>query len=108
MYNKIGAIRCPALGGELVYFNSHGFKHLIRKSGLMRSERETRQRFSIVRLGVEIVSNTSVVSEHREMSDGSKITRFWLLKRKFGRVTIKVVLRKISDGRAHFFSVMKN
>ena len=108
LYNKIGAIPCPALDGELVHFNSHGFKHLIRKNGFMRPESEIRRRFSIIGLGVKIVFGTYSISEYRETKVATKITRFWLLKEKFGKTTIKVVLRKIEEGNIHFFSIMKN
>ena len=37
-YKNIGYVECPAFGGESVYFNNYGFKHLVYKG---KNPRET-------------------------------------------------------------------
>ncbi len=74
----------------------------------MRAQAEVKNRFNILMRGVEIISTAKTISEYRETEKGLVIMRFWLLKEKFGTTTIKVVLRQISDGNIHFFSIMKN
>ena len=46
-YYSIGFIICPALKNEKVYFNNHGFNHLIRKRGVRRSCKDIKSRLGL-------------------------------------------------------------
>jgi len=39
-YKNIGYIKCPAFRNENIYFNRHGFNHLIRKERKLRDRKE--------------------------------------------------------------------
>ena len=47
-YKMIGHIACPAFQGENVYFNHHGFYHLIYKLGVPRVRNEVIERFELL------------------------------------------------------------
>lgn len=48
-YQKLGAIRCPALNNEPVHFTAEGFNHLIYKKGRReRNKNEQIMKFKLI------------------------------------------------------------
>lgn len=116
IYFSIGHAWCPALG-DYVAFSSKGFRHLIRKRGLSRSQNEQLRRLSLIAYAKQIVENSKLVASHR-VENSNRIVYshdnkrretaridFWSLKaNKNGRV-ITVVIRQSSGGTKHFLSI---
>lgn len=105
-YKKIGHIECPAFDNERIYFNKHGFNHLVRKNGKLRSPFEQVRRTSLLYYAVAILQRAhKSVSYSINEVDGLP-GHFWTFYEKVNDIKIKVVVRKLNDGRIHFFSVM--
>lgn len=105
IYNKIGFIKCPALAGQLVYFNNRGFKHILRKKGLIRTRKQIYMRISLIESAVQIITKAKCTNGYREITVEGKVTRFWQIEEAHSN--IRVVIRQTDKGRMHFFSVMK-
>ncbi len=108
LYNKIGAIPCQALGDELVHFNSHGFKHLIRKNGVLRPRREQAARLALLRFCKSLIFEKGSLVRFTENYTNSKHTQFWCLIGTIESKKIKIVIRKTGEGKTHFFSVFES
>ena len=96
-YHSIGFIKCPALGGEKVYFNNKGFWHLIRKGRKFRTKSEQLGRLRLIDSAKNIILN-SQKSFYKKVN---KNLKFWSLNNK----NITVILRKIKNSKIHFYSV---
>jgi hypothetical protein len=99
-YYSIGFIKCSALGGEKVYFNNHGFNHLIRKNGAKRYVLDIKRRFQLLKFVKRILQSKILYIEYRR----GKI-KYWALSKNINGKIIKVVLRKINRGKIHFYSI---
>ena len=64
IYSKIDRTWCPALN-DYVEFNSRGFRHLIRKGRLLRSDSEQKRRFVLISDAPKIINSTITIAEHR-------------------------------------------
>jgi hypothetical protein len=67
LYNTFQSVKCPALGGQSVYFTSEGFNHLVYKSA--RSERSRKDqigRFHVLDLAKEIIDISTTYQEYEE------------------------------------------
>lgn len=109
-YDKIGEIPCPALRGEFVYFNCHGFRHLLRKSGRWRGFMEQKERFDLLKYVELIIKDPNIDITTKVSSNRQIPSEFYCLQKKFGNknfVDIKVILRKIKQGKIHFYSIFK-
>ncbi|MFA6601372.1 MAG: hypothetical protein WCT02_00715 [Candidatus Paceibacterota bacterium] len=108
-YRKIGSIICPALDNERVYFNKHGWNHLIRKGRKFREFQEQNRRILLLSQAIQIIQNTKSVCRHRLTKKAGSVGHFWEI-RGFGllnseQIKIHVILRRKNDGLLHFFSV---
>ena len=115
-YVGIGRVWCPALD-DYIFFNSHGFRHLLRKQGKTRLIHEQRRRFALLGCVPNILAEPATIFVHTEGNisqlvkwRGRKMTNispadFWTCRaiRDTGMITI--VLRAFWMGRKHFFSV---
>lgn len=104
-YYSIGTIICPVLNNEKIYFNNHGFNHLIRKMGVKRFSWDTKRRFKILKYAKIIIEDITVQFEYKKDK-----YEFWALAQMTDRKKIKVILRRVNNGRIHFYSIfeMKN
>jgi hypothetical protein len=103
-YNKIEHVWCPMLNADII-FNSHGFRHLIRKRGILRSRKEQIRRFSLIPSIKGIVEDPAItILNHRRIIN-NPTANFWTLSKKNNDEVIKVVIRQLNDGQKHFFSV---
>ncbi len=104
-YYSIGHIPCKSLYGARVYFNRYGFNHLLRKNGSIRPISEVIERLSLLEKAVRMIRDLSNINEYKVTGTGKSKAHFWALIKKFEGLEIKVVIRKVGNGRTHFFSV---
>ena len=104
-YKKIEYILCPAFDNEPVYFDRHGFRHILRKGRRKRSHHEQIKRFQLVKEAIVILKTSETFSEWNVSIIIKPIACFWsfIVKKKKSR--IKVVIRQFERSRKHFFSV---
>ena len=105
-YSRIGSIACPAFDGELIYFNKHGFNHLLRKGRKFRDPEEQFRRLMLLRYAPYIISQSHTFSDYKENHVDSQPAYFWTLHRYVHGASIWIVIRKLNCGRKHFFSIM--
>lgn len=120
-YSRIGRIPSPVFNNEPVFFTSEGFNHLIYKNA--RSERNKEEqvaRFKLLGNAVKLVRITTTFQEFdesikqvtvkrfkRKITE-SKIVKHWGLIAIMGTWKIRVIIRQISGGQKHFWSVIPN
>lgn len=105
LYNKIGVVHCSVLGGEAVYFNNRGYNHLLRKLGKLRDRKEQVERLKLIRFVKVVIEDKNVELSMRIDEKKNGAATFWSLTTSIGSNRVKVVLRKIKDGKIHFFSI---
>jgi hypothetical protein len=98
-YRKIGKIRCPALNGELVHFNSEGFNHLIYKGN--RSERNRHDQITKLKLLPKAKKLVEISTTYQEYEEAVKELRV----QKFKKIVRESKIVKYWDIR--FLSNMK-
>jgi len=101
-YSKIGSVRCPAFKGGLVFFNSYGFTHLIRKNGVLRPKGDQMRRFKLLKQAISVITDPEIPPSYQK-EEG---VEFWEFKKVSERKTIKVIIRRFQNGTRHFFSIM--
>jgi hypothetical protein len=104
-YYSVGHVPCKSLHGARVYFNRHGFNHLLRKNGSIRPINEVIERLSLLEKAVHMIRDLSNINEYKVMGTDKSKAHFWALIKKFDSLEIKVVIRKVGNGKTHFFSV---
>jgi hypothetical protein len=104
-YRKIGSIPCPAFNGELVYFNRNGWKHLIRKGRIPRTQDEQLERLQLISKAPLLLNTSSKYHMHTIELQGKSIAHFWSFVNK-NKITI--IVRQINNGPRHFFSIFKD
>ena len=118
IYSRIGKIKCPALSGDFVSFNSDGFNHLIRKGRIPRTRNEQKRRFVLIPYAEKVIKNPKakilysqrkqdrIIDKHGKKITVSSIAHFWAFVEKFDKQVIKVIVRQFGNGQKHFFSIM--
>ena len=112
-YRTIGHIWCPMLN-DYVVFKSAGLRHLIRKNGKPRSERDQMRRFLLLNSAPGILADPTarvIQREKNEMPDASRGTstppsaRFLTITAQRNEKIITIVVRQIRDGKRNFLSI---
>lgn len=99
---------CSQINNSKVYFNNHGINHLIRKNGRPREYNQLAVRISLLKYCKEILlSRESLVEKRIEVSCGKKIMYWGLTKNINPNLAVTVVIRKVGNGRVHFYSIFK-
>ena len=76
IYKKIGAVPCPALNGELIYFTRLGFNHIIRAKGRKhRTKMEQKRRFCLLPHAESMVKNPTAKLMYREQEVKYSVNR---------------------------------
>lgn len=110
-------VYCKALN-SLVYFNMKGFNHLRFKiDNTPRSKKESLYKISLLPLVRPVIYKAINIKKYQKRyspigGSNKKIYKnieYWSLVERVGKkkVLIKVILRRIGNGKIHFWSVMK-
>ena len=105
-YKKIGYVECPAFGNEKVYFNKHGFTHLIRKKGKVRNHAEQLRRINLLKYASIILSRVQDIVSYSKNIEYGLPCYFWIFHMEVDLRKIRIVVRQLGEGRRHFFSIM--
>ncbi len=119
LYKSFRPIKCPALKNQEVHFNAEGFNHLIYR--IPKQERDKRvqiMRFELLEKARELIGLTTTLQEYEDYLD--QVPKWMNKKKQMTNVKIcdsglvgiirgfriKVVLRKIGNGKIEFHSVI--
>ena len=117
-YNSVSKIFSPALSQEIC-FSAEGFNHIIFKGS--RSEREKSSqilRFKLLPLAIKLVRLSTTFQDFEESLKEvdfksfkkrvrkTKVVKYWGIIAIIDTRKIKVIIRKIGDGSAHFWSII--
>ncbi len=110
-YKKIGYVKCPAFGYEKVYFNRHGFRHLIRKGKKFREINEQIERLNLLKYASMVIDSSKHFKDYNKnkmlaIKDQDESADFWSFIKIHNNVKIIAVVRQIKNGPKHFFSIM--
>ena len=112
---------CPALNNKLIIFNSNGFNHLrYHVNGIPRPIREQISKMNLLPLVISVIKMANSVEDYRVRRspigskrsngvDNYKDIEYWSIVSSVGKRQIKVgvIIRKIGNGKLHFWSVMR-
>ena len=106
-YKKLGNVKCSAFNDEEVYFNHYGFDHIVYKNGFPRPEDEVVARFGLLVHVINILKNLKSVDGEEKRINSKSSAYFWTIKYRVNdSLRIRIILRRIGEGRLHFFSIM--
>ena len=118
IYAGTKPVLSPALG-ERVSFTAEGFNHFLFKGS--RSERERLSqimRFKLLPRAIRLIGYANTIQEFEEAPREyvvkvrkkrrlkTKLVRYWGIIAIFEDRKIKVILRKIGNGKLHFWSIV--
>jgi hypothetical protein len=119
IYGNFKNVRCPAFGGEMVYFTSEGFNHLVYKRAKKpRDPRVQIMKFELLEKAKFIIEVSTTFQEYDEGFEyrtierhGKKIqesamVRCWGLIAIVGNFRVKTIVRQTGNGRKEFLSVI--
>jgi len=110
-YKKIVSVDCPILG-EVIFFTSEGFNHLLYESNRMpRKLSERYLKLIFLSYVVRVIKNCSEVAETRKVKRKmwgkyKKILWYKLVYEVSPGVRVSVIIEKIGNGKCRFKSVM--
>jgi hypothetical protein len=120
VYDAQESIPCPFFNGP-VTLNSDGFNHLTHKPNRMpRNINEQKLKLRLLKKALRVIRKTGTVQEYRKRmepightgKDGFTKMReveYWAFHDIVGdktRFLMRVITRRIGDGKIHFWSVM--
>lgn len=120
LYDATPEILCPYFKSNIT-LTSDGFNHLLHKPNRQpRNIQEQRLKLKLLKSGLHILNNAGTVQEYRKTlekcgvprKDGfskTKQAEYWGFHDIVGKepmILIRVIVRKIGDGKLHFWSVM--
>lgn len=120
LYDATPEIHCPYFKST-VSLTSDGFNHLLHKPNRQpRNIKEQQLKLRLLKRALHVLSNAGTVQEYRTTlkkwgnpgRDGfskTKQVEHWGLHDIIGKnpmILIRVIVRKIGDGKLHFWSVM--
>jgi hypothetical protein len=119
-YKKYSSVYCPCLKGDIV-FTSDGFNHLrFHVDGTPRNPNEQMYKLGLVPLVIPVIKNAKQIEEYRKLlapagrkkknNKNLKEIQYWSVVAKVGKqkTSVRVILRKVGEGKIHFWSVMKS
>ena len=119
IYTARRTIRNPYFGDDIV-LSSDGFHHLRYSARRERNREEQVLKFTLLPLGLHVLKTATTLQEYRRLlspvgdparRDGSvsmKLIEWWAFVAIFVKqeIKIRVIVRKVGDGKLHFWSVM--
>lgn len=112
-YRQTKSVSCPAFGGELVYFNKHGFNHLFRTGKGIRSIKEQYRRMRLFPRVIPILAVSKSFYKYKKIvrtipfgkSCKESVAHFWTFVQIIDGKKINVLVRQVNNGNKHYFSV---
>lgn len=115
-YKRLRPVFCKPIN-EYVYFNAHGFKHLrFHTDGTPRNPAQVFKRMRLLEDVSDILLSVENIEQYRyygpltgiEDANSKKGIQYWsfISYVESQKQSIRVVVRKIGDGKIHFFSVI--
>ena len=120
LYDETPEIVCPYFKSS-VSLTSDGFNHLLHKPNRQpRNIKEQRLKLRLLKRALHVLRNAGTVQEYRTTlekwgspgKDGfskTKQVEYWGFHDIVGKnpmILVRVIIRKIGDGKLHFWSVM--
>ncbi|MFH2022040.1 MAG: hypothetical protein ABIJ33_02025 [Patescibacteria group bacterium] len=119
-YKAVGGVYCPYLK-EKVTFNSHGFRHMVYRNQKNKRDQKTQSmRFNLLPKAVKLLKLTTTIQEkdtyqslvrsrqHGVEQRGTKATQYYGFIAIIDGWKIKVIVKKIGQGKLFFWSVIPN
>ncbi len=119
LYDSFENVRCPALNNEFVNFTSEGFNHILYRTKKSERDKSTQiMRFELLAKAKKLIELTTTYQEHEKYYRTIERRRFkrkvleqegindWGLIGVVDNFRIKVVIRKIGNGKYQFYSVI--
>ncbi len=107
-YFDIGSIYCPLLKNNKIIFDEQGFRHFMRKNNRQRPIKDQIRRFRLFnKYAINIISSEKAILENSTIN--SNDTKFWVITNYNiykTKQNIKIILRQVSNGNIHFYSIM--
>ena len=122
IYDAQEYIHCPFFGSPVV-LTSDGFNHLTHKPNRSpRNVSEQKLKLRLLKRALKIIRRTGTVQEYRKgvekfglpAKDGftkMKLIEYWAFHDIVGEkkpFLLRVIVRRVGDGKLHFWSVMPN
>jgi len=108
-------VRCNCLNRNII-FNSDGFMHLLRNGqGSPRPLKEIQHKTRLIPLIIPVLRNATdasyekrIVKKNRKKNAPIVVAEYWGISAKVGKsdIAVRVIVRRIGSGEAHFWSVM--
>jgi hypothetical protein len=106
-YKGYMPVFCPVLK-EYVIFNAKGFNHLLfRPKGREREQTEQIARLNILPFASRIIQFSIGLKRRERRTAIGKTIKYWGLESVINGQRIRVVLRRIGNGKLHFWSIMQ-
>lgn len=118
IYAGAKPVLSPALG-ERVSFTAEGFNHIVFKGSRSERERSSQfMRFKLLPRAIRLIGHANTFQEFEEKSREyevkvrekrrlkTKLVSYWGIIAIFEKRKIKVILRKIGNGKLHFWSIV--
>lgn len=105
-YFGLNKVSCPALNNEYVHFNKHGFNHFLHKGRTPRKKKDQIRRFRLLSTVPMIISSCERIHAYKEDKRMGSVAYFCEIRGKYKNKIVKIIIRKLNNGRLHFFSVM--
>lgn len=119
LYNAVGHINSPALGGVKVHFTSDGFHHLTHtKNRYPRPQDEWMNKLKYLPHGIELLTIATTYQEYDTRQENVRIKKkkkrvmaqaqvqYWGIIGIIDKKKVRVVIRKAGNGQYQFCSVM--
>jgi hypothetical protein len=112
-YELTKNIYCPFLK-EVVYFNNKGFHHATHDGrGRIRNPQDARMRLNLLPCINDVIARSSHFGSpprvkakgHPENKTGKEIVEYEVALRFNQHKEVSVILRRVGNGRLHYFSV---
>ena len=101
IYKGLNPIWCPAIK-SMVVFNSRGWKHLrFDGTGKRRDPKDLIMRLKLIPSISSVIENARSIKIYRR-----KDVLYYLITQEDER-NIRVVLRKVRNGKTHFYSIFR-
>ena len=105
VYHKIGAVPCPAFKNELIWFNQHGWNHLVRKGRKQRKYSEQKLRIKLSEHAPMIIRSSTHYQTHTKSEEKEPAAYFWSLIGIAEEIDLTVIVRQLGRKNKHFFSI---